>query len=312
MLARLDRPRGQKPMCIGIVNNMPASAKQASIAQFKGLLEAAAGDHALQIRVFTVFGAPLPAGAGQSALWDAGIDGLIVTGTEPLAAQMTALAKLVDWAGRQTVSAIWSCLAAQAAVLRLDGIIRQPLPDKLSGVYQCEKAADHDLVADAPASWPVPHSRYNGLDERELSDSGYLILSRARRVGPDLFIKPVADSLFVMLQGHPEYGAHALLREYRRDIKRFLLGQCTTYPGIPEGYFSGETARALAALREQIEQQARLELPAAFDAAAGQTMAAPWQQDGVRLYARWLSYIAEHRQSCAAYAAAVPENMPVS
>jgi homoserine O-succinyltransferase/O-acetyltransferase len=29
-------------------------------------------------------------------------------------------------------------------------------------------------------------------------------------------------SLFVLLQGHPEYDSATLLREYRRDVGRFL------------------------------------------------------------------------------------------
>ena len=46
----------------------------------------------------------------------------------------------------------------------------------------------------------------------------------------DLFVKKKEKSLFVHFQGHPEYGAQTLLKEYRRDIKRFLRGERETYP----------------------------------------------------------------------------------
>ena len=53
-------------------------------------------------------------------------------------------------------------------------------------------------------------------------------------------------SLFLFLQGHPEYEAGTLLREYRRDIARFLRGEREHYPAVPQGYFD---ARANTASR---------------------------------------------------------------
>ena len=51
-----------------------------------------------------------------------------------------ALSQVVDWARDNTASTIWSCLAAHAAVLHVDGIERRPLADKLFGVFDCEPA----------------------------------------------------------------------------------------------------------------------------------------------------------------------------
>ncbi len=73
------------------------------------------------------------------------IDGLIVTGAEPIAATLPEepfwndLTAIIDWAEANTRSAIWSCLAAHAAVLHLDGIERQRLDAKCSGIYDCAK-----------------------------------------------------------------------------------------------------------------------------------------------------------------------------
>jgi len=44
-------------------------------------------------------------------------------------------AELIDWAEGGTISTLFSCLAAHAAVLQLDNIVRRPLPKKLSGVF---------------------------------------------------------------------------------------------------------------------------------------------------------------------------------
>jgi len=287
-------------LTIGIVNNMPPAAKKNTKAEFSALLNAAAHERSVNLRFFDVSGAPQESADEElPPLWDAGVDGLIVTGTEPQTAHMSdepswpALAALVDWASEQTISTVWSCLAAQAAVLRVDGLKRQFLGEKLSGVFICEKWSEHTLTADAPDRWLVPHSRYNGLAEDTLLAKGYQILSGGPRVGPDLFVKPVDRSLFVMLQGHPEYGADCLLREYRRDIRRFLLGQRPTYPRLPDGYFDEAVAGKLLRLREEILAQPKPEQFAAFETAAIAPSHAPWFADGVRLYARWLSYIAQ-------------------
>ena len=39
------------------------------------------------------------------------------------------------------ISTVWSCLAAHAAVLHLDGIERAPLPEKRIGVFDCDRLA---------------------------------------------------------------------------------------------------------------------------------------------------------------------------
>ena len=44
-----------------------------------------------------------------------------------------------------------------------------------------------------------------------------------------MFVKQTR-SLFIFFQGHPEYEETTLLREYRRDVGRFLRGQQPHYP----------------------------------------------------------------------------------
>jgi homoserine O-succinyltransferase len=188
---------------------------------------------------------------------------------------------------------VWSCLAAHAAVLRLDGIDRQRLPGKLSGVFECARGADHPIAANAGFPWRMPHSRYNGLDEAALLAAGYRILSRSPSVGVDMFVKP-GKSLFLFVQGHPEYDPGALFREYRRDVGRFLAGVREGYPETPYGAFEAAGAAAFARFRERAVQHRSRDLLASFPAMpAADGSQSPWRDSAVCVYANWLEYLAQ-------------------
>lgn len=299
------RPSG---LVIALVNNMSPAAKRATDKQFTNLLTTAS--NALNLHIEMVVVQKLP-GDGQDTvalLRKARPDGLIVTGAEPQRATMNEepfwpdLARLVDWASAQTISSVWSCLAAHAAVFRLDGIERRRLPSKLSGVFTCAKTTTHALLANTPTMWPVPHSRHNTLDAEELRDQGYTVLSQGPGVGVDSFVKQVHASLFVLLQGHPEYGPQNLFHEYRRDIRRFLTGHRTDYPAMPEHYFDPDTAGVLTMLREQACRNPSLDLMDSIDAAVNRAPQPSWHQPAVRLYANWLSYLAQRKAERAAAA----------
>ena len=90
-------------------------------------------------------------------------------------------------------------------------------------------------------------------------------------------------------QGHPEYDADTLAREYLRDVGRFLKGQRPQHPRPPTGYFDAETESALSALAGISRAAPKLErLPryaAAIRAAPRQT----WRASAVNLYRNWLA-----------------------
>jgi homoserine O-succinyltransferase len=280
---------------------MPSAAKRATEKQFVDLLSAASQNLGIGVQILTVDDFLNRTDDTFRALRDVRPDALIVTGDEPQSAAMTdeplwpALARLVDWAGDNTISSVWSCLAAHAAVFRLDRIARKRLPEKLSGMFACSTAADHELLAQFPATWLVPHSRHNSLDEAELQGNGYTVLSHAARIGADSFVKQVRSSLFMFMQGHPEYAPDSLFREYRRDIRRFLAGERCAYPAMPENYFDPQTVETLTRLRDQAHRSPSPRLLAAvyaaFTAASVQTSnGAP-----MRLYANWLAHVAEQK-----------------
>jgi homoserine O-succinyltransferase/O-acetyltransferase len=299
-----------RPIAIGLVNNMPDQALAGTERQFRELLTNAAGNLPILLRIFSIDGVPR-SDAGRryvsdhyepvESLWGADLDGLIVTGTEPRAPELAdepywpTLTRLVDWATEHAVPSIWSCLAAHAAVQHLDGIQRITRAVKLSGVFECVRTAEHPLVRDAPARWCTPHSRYNDLSEEELASHGYQILVRSPAAGADLFIKQFGVS-FLFMQGHPEYEADVLLREYRRDISRFLAGVSVDYPEMPCGYFGDVATAAMMAFRAQALRRREKALIAEFPMAlAQQNLLGSWQAAASRLYANWLSYLVERK-----------------
>jgi homoserine O-succinyltransferase/O-acetyltransferase len=304
------QPGNDEAIVIWLVNNMPDAALRTTERQFRELLSAASQNHAVRLRFLSLPEVPRAA-AGRAhidqnyedigELWSSRVDGLIVTGTEPRAPELadepywSALTRLIDWAEDRAVSTIWSCLAAHAAVLHLDGIRRQALDEKLSGVFDCARAADHTIMEGAPSQWRVPHSRYNGLAEESLISCGYSVLSRSPEAGADMFIKE-RKSLSIFFQGHPEYDRGALLREYRRDVGRFLAGERASYPEMPRGYFDEDTAASFAAFREGALRNPSIELLSSFPAAAAEEkLVHAWHDPAVRLYANWFSYLAERR-----------------
>jgi homoserine O-succinyltransferase len=295
---------------IGLVNNMPDAALDATERQFRALLRAAANDVTVDLTLYTLPEVPrTDFGREQVSrysdlrdLWTSHHDGLIVTGTEPRAADLKdepyweSLTSVLEWAENHTYSTILSCLAAHAGILHLDGIARRPLGDKRFGVFECVRVSDHPLTAAAPNHLQMPQSRWNEVSEEALLACGYRVLTRSVGAGVDSFVKQ-RKSLFVFFQGHPEYDATTLLLEYRRDIGRFLRRERETYPPMPQGYFDEETVAALTALRERAWLDRREELLAEFPTAmAAGKVTNTWRSTAESLYRNWLQYICTQKQ----------------
>jgi homoserine O-succinyltransferase/O-acetyltransferase len=295
---------------IGLVNNMPDAALAATEQQFIDLLASAAGEGWVHLRFFSLPGIPRGESAlrriGRSyrdttAIRKVGIDALIVTGTEPKAERLAdepywgAFTQLVDWAALNTISTVWSCLAAHAAVLHLDGIERVALEEKCIGVFDCEPLGAHPLTENLPARSTVPHARWNTLDAAALERNGYALITRAAEAGVDAFVRE-EESLFVFLQGHPEYDAGSLASEYRRDIGRYLRGERATYPSMPRHIFDAATEAALAAFAVRATRERDESLFADFPLSANPMLDARWQPTAAALYRNWLALIAGQKR----------------
>jgi len=298
------------PVVIGLVNNMPDAALHSTENQFAGLLRAASGDDAVRLRLTSLPELPRSPEALEqirSSYWPLaellaeGVDALIVTGTEPRAPVLTEepywqrFVELLAYARESTVASIWSCLAAHAVVLELDGIERQRLPEKRCGVYQHSILGGHALLAGVSEPLPMPHSRWNELPPAALRTAGYTLLSWSEETGADAFARE-ERSLLLFFQGHPEYENTTLLKEYRRDVGRYLNGQQAHYPTLPRGYLSAEATARLAEFREQALAQRSAGLLESFPfpiVAAG--LENTWRSSAVAMYRNWLTFISARR-----------------
>ncbi len=290
---------------IGLVNNMPDTALEATERQFVALLEEAAQDVQVHLHLYSLPEIQRGDRVAQhmkklyrhvDALSHTPLDAMIVTGAEPQARDLReepywrSLTRVVDWAGENTVSTIFSCLAAHAAVLHLDGIARRPLPKKLFGVFEEEIAEEHKLTAGL-SEVTAPHSRWNELRERDLAAKGYSVLTRSDEAGVGLFAKG-NNSLFLFVQGHPEYEAETLLREYRRDIGRYLRQERTTYPERPRHYLDARARDRVAAYRKRALINRDRELLTEFPIfELRRTVRHSWRPDAIALYRNWLSIV---------------------
>ena len=294
---------------VGLVNNMPDSALEATETQFTRLLQAAAGSFPVQLRFYYVPEIARGAAAKQRierSYWDIQAldqqppDALIVTGMEPGGGALTdepyweSFVKLLQWADANTVSSIWSCLAAHAAALCLHGVQRRRRREKLSGVFDQQLLAGHPLLAGVSEPFRLPHSRWNDLAVEELRAAGYTILSSSAATGADTFIEQ-RHSLFVCFQGHPEYEETSLLKEYRRDVARFLRGQQAVYPTQPQGYFSPAVSAELESFRARALAAPREELLEEFPTVDAGGVRNTWQAPAARIYGNWLAFIAAGR-----------------
>ena len=211
-----DRPK----VAIAFVNNMPSSAFDATEQQFVGLLEGAAREVGVTVALSRYVLAGLDRSAeveqrvardyrGVESIFDERPDGLVVTGTEPLARDLRAepfwedLSGLITWAEKSTQSAIVSCLAAHAAALLFDGIERETLPSKCSGVFVQEVRPGHVLTAGLGQSVSMPHSRLNDLPSALLAKGGYTNLIESPEMDWTVAVKDRGSCTFVLVQGHP-------------------------------------------------------------------------------------------------------------
>ncbi len=295
---------------IALVNNMPDQALAATEAQFARLVRAHAGTTEIRWRSYALPGVKRSEMAQRylersheslETLFSRGADALIVTGAEPLAANLrdeaywSAMAQLVDWARENTISTIWSCLAAHAAVLHLDGIERRRAAQKINGVFTCRKTDDDWAADDDESELLTPHSRYNGLSHEDLARCGYHIASVGDEVGVNAFWRR-EPSLFVFLQGHPEYDADSLLKEYRRDALRFFDRTRPDFPTAPANYFSAETLTLLDALRVRAATgTADDHVRDLHQILSQENCSALWRSDTGRLFREWLKVVAHDR-----------------
>ncbi len=259
----LDRAIHQdiRELHIGFLNMMPDAALKATERQFIRLVGSCN-----RIAQFFVYPFSLPElGRNEDTrayidryysrfedLREQGLDAMIITGANvanPALDQEAFWEPLVDvvsWAEDNVTSILCSCLATHALLKHLHGIDRQPLPGKRWGVYSHRAAAPgHPLLREINTRFDVPHSRYNDISREQLETHGLKVLAESVEGGVHMAVSPDQFRI-VYFQGHPEYDVNSLLKEYRREVYRYIEGELDAPPPFPENYFD-ESARRIAA-----------------------------------------------------------------
>ena len=253
----LDRARRQdiRELHIGLLNMMPDAALTATEQQFIRLVGACN-----QIAQFYVYPFSMPElDRGRDAeqhiarhyfdfagLAEDGLDALIITGANVANPSLDQepfwdpLIEVVRWAEENVASILCSCLATHALVKHRHGIDRQRLPQKRWGVYPHKVTRPgHPLVSDIDTRFDAPHSRYNEVRKSQLEDAGLTVLAESVDAGVHLAVSPDQFRI-VYFQGHPEYHANSLLKEYKREVHRWIDGELDAPPPFPESYFPDE------------------------------------------------------------------------
>ena len=258
-LAQTASGRELRELHIGLLNMMPDKALEATERQFFRLV-----GKSNQIAQFYLHPFSLkelergPAGRDHVArhyknfeeIKAGGLDALIITGANVTGSDLdrqvfwTPLKEVVDWACDNVNSVLCSCLATHAVLQFRYGQKRVHLPTKRWGVYPHQvKDRSHFLVAGANTRFDVPHSRFNEVKREQFLQAGLKILVESGDAGVHLAVSE--DGLrLVFFQGHPEYDVNSLLKEYKREVGRYLFGETAAYPPFPDNYFSLQ-ARAI-------------------------------------------------------------------
>jgi homoserine O-succinyltransferase len=309
MTTFLDDSADPQPITVALVNNMPDSAFLDTENQFRGATLGSSGAE-IDFELYTIkelqrsdkVAAVIEERyRGLDELWTRAPDALIVTGTEPTQMQLRFepywpyLARLLEWAADHVRTTLLSCLASHASILLFDGVEREPRPIKCSGVYGGIVVDPSDpLAVGLPDVVPMPHSRVNDVPEAALIDAGYRIVLGAGSSGAgwSLAAREQGYGLFVLCQGHPEYGTLSLLREYRRDVRRSLFGRgAVPYPRLPDGYLCEEAVNTLMEFerRAQAAHMDPRELWPTFPFEhVAATVENSWAPVSATLYANWL------------------------
>jgi homoserine O-succinyltransferase/O-acetyltransferase len=116
---------------------------------------------------------------------------------------------------------------------------------------------------------------------------------QSAEVGWSVATKTVGRSEVVLVQSHPEYDPSSLVREYARDVRRYLERERDELPCLPMNCVIGTDWDELDRLHRRLLDGARDPQLAAgfpFDE-IGARAAWPWRGAALRLYANLLATI---------------------
>ena len=293
---------------IGLLNMMPDAALAATERQFFRLIGESNQIAQFYMHPFTL--KELKRGADGAAHIERyyesfeqvrrdGLDALIITGanvTQPDLARepfWKPLIEVIDWAYESVTSTLCSCLATHAVLQFRYGQKRRPLGFKRWGVYS-HRVVDrrHPLVSDVNTRFDVPHSRFNDVSREQFETAHLHVLAEGEVPGVHL---AVSEDLFriVFFQGHPEYDTISLLKEYKRELGRFIKGERDDYPPIPDNYFSARTQAILDEHRDHVAaaRERNEPVPELPESLITRTLDNTWHDTGEAVINNWMGKV---------------------
>lgn len=168
------------------------------------------------------------------------------------------LTEIMEWTKTHVTSTLHLCWGAQAALYYHYGINKEPLEEKLFGVFW-HKVLNRKipLVRGFDDVFLAPHSRHTDVPVEKLrADDRITILAESEKAGVFLSMAEEGRQIFVM--GHPEYDRITLDGEYKRDLSKGLPIK------MPENYYPENNPENKPLLT--------------------------WRAHGNNLYTNWLNY----------------------
>ena len=293
---------------VGLLNMMPDAALRVTEQQFIRLVGGANQIVQIYVHPFTVPG--LERSPETRAYIDAhyatfeqlqaeGLDALIVSGANVSNPQLDLepfwdpLLEVMDWAVHNVTSVLCSCLATHALVQRFHGVRRRRLATKRWGVFPHHLVEpSHPLLQGTNTRFDVPFSRWNEITSAQLRSVGIEVLIES--LEGDFHLGVSADGIrMVYLQGHPEYDTTSLLKEYKREVLRYLDGELPAIPPQPQNYFPPQAAHlAHDYLEAAIAARARGREPGPFpEDALAALIDNTWTDTAKAVFNNWLGLI---------------------
>jgi homoserine O-succinyltransferase len=292
---------------VGLLNMMPDAAFQVTEQQFMRLVGTSNQIAQFYVHCFTVPGLARnqPTAAYIAAHYEDlasvyadGLDALIITGANVVNPRLEEqafyqpLTEVIGWANEHVTSVLCSCLSTHALMKHLCGINRVPLPRKQWGVYSHRVVTPtHPVLRGINTRFDVPHSRYNAITRQQFVDAGLTILIESDEAGVHA---AVSEDQFrsIYFQGHPEYDANSLLKEYKREVLRYFNDE-RDMPPLPDHYVSDEAYALIAQYLEDAgAAHASGTAPPEFpEHAIGRHLDNTWTDTARAIFDNWLGLV---------------------
>ncbi|MBQ5816024.1 MAG: homoserine O-succinyltransferase [Oscillospiraceae bacterium] len=171
---------------------------------------------------------------------DLNFDGMIITGApvEQMEFEEVTywqeLCEIMEWSKTHVQSTLHICWGAQAGLYYHFGIGKQPLPQKLFGVFEhTVERKSSILFRGFDDVFMAPHSRHTTIKREDIeAEPNLKLLASSEKAG--VYAVATEGGRQVFITGHSEYDARTLEKEYLRDKNAGLP------ISVPENYYPND------------------------------------------------------------------------